>query len=109
MKSTNLGERNVDVTNYPTKADAQILHNEMRDYEPKYDESIRKKKKEIKMKRIDQVLRCPKHTKISDYSLKFNMCGKIGCNLCPRIPRVLKMHDEELTKEVFICLSLNTT
>ena len=30
MKSMKLGERNVEVTMYPTKADAQILHNVMR-------------------------------------------------------------------------------
>ena len=30
------------------------------------------------------------------------MCVEIGCDLFPRIPRVLQMHDEELTKEVLI-------
>ena len=46
------------------------------------------------------MLRCPKHTKISDYSLEFKLCGEIGCDLCPKMPRVLPMHDEELTREV---------
>ena len=46
------------------------------------------------------MLRCPKHTKISDYRLDFKMCDEIGCDLYPIIPRVLQMHDEELTKEV---------
>ena len=68
----------------------------MIEYETEYDESIRKKKKQSKMKIIDQILRCPKHTKISDYSLEFKLCGKIGCDLCPRMPRVLKIHDGEL-------------
>ena len=30
-----LGEKNVEVTKYPTKAYTQLLHNVMRDYEPK--------------------------------------------------------------------------
>ena len=72
----------------------------MRKYEPEYDESTCKKKKQIKLKRIDQLLRCPNHTKLSDYSLEFKLCVKIGCDLCPILPRVLHMHDEELTKEV---------
>ena len=46
------------------------------------------------------MLQCPKHIKISYYNLEFNLCGKIVCGLCPRIPRGLQMHDEELTKEV---------
>ena len=46
------------------------------------------------------MLRCPNHTKISDYSLEFKLCVEIGCDLCSRIPRVLHMHDEDLTKEV---------
>ena len=54
------------------------------------------------MKRIDRILRCQKHTKISDYSLEFKLCGEIGCNLCPIIMRVLQMNDEEITKEVLI-------
>ena len=40
MKSMKLGERNVEVTNYPTKADAQLLHNAMREYEPEYNKYI---------------------------------------------------------------------
>ena len=102
MTSMNLGERNIEVTKYPTKADAQLLHNAMREYEPEYDESIREKNKQSKMKRIDRMLRCQKHTKISDYSLEFKLCGEIGCNLCPRIMRVLQMNDEDITKEVLI-------
>ena len=43
MKSMKLGERNVEVTKYPTKADMQLLHNTMREYEREYDESIREK------------------------------------------------------------------
>ena len=31
MKSMKLGERSVEVTKYPTKADAQLLHNVMRE------------------------------------------------------------------------------
>ena len=69
----NLGERNVEVTKYPTKADMQLLHNTMREYEPEYDESIREKKKHIKMNIIDRMLRCPKHTKISDYNLELKV------------------------------------
>ena len=72
----------------------------MREYEPEYDESIREKNKQSKMKRIDQMLWYTKHTKISDYSLEFKLCGEIGCDLCPRMPRVLQMNDEDLTKEV---------
>ena len=72
----------------------------MREYEPKYDKSIREKNKQRKMKRIDRMLRCPKQTKISDYSLDFKLYGEIDCDLCPRMTRVLNIHDEELTKEV---------
>ena len=97
MKSTKIGERNFEVNKYPTKEDAQILKNSMREYDPKYDESIREKNKQIKMKRIYRMLRCPKNTKISDYSLEFKMCGEIGCDLCPRMTRFLHMHKEELT------------
>ena len=100
MKSMNIGERNVEVTKYPTKSDAQVLHNEMRDYEPEYNKSLREKRKQSNMKRFDWMLRCLKHTKISDYSLEFNLCGEICCDLCPIIPCVLQMYDEELTKEV---------
>ena len=95
-----MGGGGVEVTKYPTKAGAQLLHNAMREYDPKYDKSIREKNKQNSMKRTDRMFRCPKHTKISDYSLGFNMCGEIGCELCPRMPHVLQMHDEELTKEV---------
>ena len=52
MKSMKLGERNFEVTNYPTKADMQLLQNEMIEYYPKYDESTCEKKKQSKMKRI---------------------------------------------------------
>ena len=100
MKSMKLGERNVEVTKYPTKADVQLLHNAMREYDPRYDESTSKKKKQSTIKRVDQMLQCTKHTKISDCSLEFKLCGEIGCDLCPIMLRVLQMHDEELTKEV---------
>ena len=75
MQNMKLGESNFEVTKYPTKADVQLLHNAMREYNPKYDKSIREKKKQSKMKRIDRILRCPKHTKISDYILEFKLCG----------------------------------
>ena len=52
MKSMKLGERNFEVTNYPTKADMQLLQNDMIEYDPKYDKSTCKKKKQSKMKRI---------------------------------------------------------
>ena len=52
------------------------------------------------------MLRCPKHTKISDYSLEFKLCGEIGRDLCPRMLRILQMHDEKLTKEVLSFLPL---
>ena len=48
------------------------------------------------------MLRCPKHPKISDYGLDLKLCGEIGCDLCPRMPRFLQIHDGELTKEVLI-------
>ena len=35
MKSMKLGERNVEVTKYPTNEEAQLLHNAMREYDPK--------------------------------------------------------------------------
>ena len=79
----------------------------MREYEPKYDKSIREKKNQSKSKRIDRMLRCPKHTKVLEYSLEFKLCGEISCDLCPRIPRVFQMHDEELTKEVLSFCSLS--
>ena len=77
MKSMKIGQKNVEVYKYPTKADTQLLQNSMIEYETEYDESIRKKKKQSKMKIIDQILRCPKHTKVSDYSLEFKMYGEI--------------------------------
>ena len=46
------------------------------------------------------MLRCPNHTKITDYSLEFKMCGEIGRDLFPRISHVLQIHDEDLTKDV---------
>ena len=100
MKNMKLGESNFEVTKYPTKAEAQILHNVRIEYESEYDESIHEKKKQSKMKIIDRMLRYPKHIKISYYSLEFKLCGEIGCDLCPRMTRVLQMHYEKLTKEV---------
>ena len=46
------------------------------------------------------MLQFPNHTKILDYRLEFNLCGERGCDLYPRMPLVLQMHDEELKKEV---------
>ena len=46
MKSIKLGDRNIELTKYPTKAEAQLPHNAMRECDPKYDESIRDKKKQ---------------------------------------------------------------
>ena len=46
------------------------------------------------------MLRCPKTTKISDCRLEFKICGEKCCDLCPIMPHVLQMHDEDLTKEV---------
>ena len=66
MKCMKLGERNVEVTKYPTEEDARLLHNVMRDYNSNYDDAIRGKKDQSKMKRIDRMLRCPKHTQITD-------------------------------------------
>ena len=77
MKIMKLGDRNVEVTKYPPKADVQLMHNTMKEYDPKYEKSIRDKKKQSNMKIIDQILRCPKHTKVSDYSLEFKMYGEI--------------------------------
>ena len=64
MNNMKLGERNVEVINYPTKSYTKLLHNAMREYDPEYDESIREKKKQSKMKIIDRMLRFPNHTKI---------------------------------------------
>ena len=75
MNSMKLGDINFEVTKYPTKADARLLHNAMGYYKLKYEKSIREKKKQSKMNRIDRMLYYPKHTKISDYSLEFKMCG----------------------------------
>ena len=41
MKMMKLGYSNVEVTKYPTKVDAQLLKNGIREYDPKYDEFIR--------------------------------------------------------------------
>ena len=89
MNSMKIGEINVEVTKYPTKADVQLLRNVMREYKPEYDESINEKNNQSKMKIIDQILWCPNHTKISYYSLEFKICGEIFCDLCPIMPHVL--------------------
>ena len=38
----------------------------------------------------------------TNYGLRpeFKLCGEVGCDLCPRMPRVLKMNDKVLTNEV---------
>ena len=53
MNSMKLGESNIEVTKHPTKVDTQLLHNAMREYDPEYYESMREKKKQSKMKRIN--------------------------------------------------------
>jgi len=32
--------------------------------------------------------------------MEFKLCGEVGCDLCPRSPRVMKINDAELTKAV---------
>ena len=100
MGSMKLGERNVEVTAYPDKEDAKILHDCLSKYEPNYDESIREKKHQSRLGKIDEFLQCPKHTKKMDYLLEFKLCGEVGCRLCPRMPRVLQMRDASLREKI---------
>lgn len=37
---------------------------------------------------------------MSDYLMELKLCGEPGCDLCPRMPRVLQMKDKELENEV---------
>ena len=100
MGSMKLGDRPVKITDYPTKEEEALLHRVLREYEPLYDETIRDKSKQKKMTRINQILCCPKHCKFSKYVIEFMLCGEVGCRLCPRMPRVVQIGDDELTKEV---------
>ena len=86
MKCMKLGERNVEVIKYPMEEDARLLHNVMRDY----DKTTRGKMDQSKMKRIDRMLRFPKHAQMLDYILEFKLCGEVGCDLCSRMPRVFE-------------------
>ena len=88
------------MTKYPTEGQTQLLHDVLKEYDETYDPTIRSKGQQSKVKRIDQFLKCAKHTKSSPYGLEFMLCGKEGCKLCPRMPRVLKLNDTELQKEV---------
>ena len=100
MSSMKLGERHVIMTKYPTDEEVQILHDVLKKYEPAYDESIRSKKNQSKLGKIDRFLRCPKHSKITSWGMEYKLCGEEGCELCPRMPRVLNIGDDELTKAV---------
>ena len=100
MKCMKLGERNVEIAEYPKKEDANLLHDVLNKYDPSYDESIRETKKQWMIKRFDKFVNCPKHCKVSDYLLEYKLCGEEGCDLCPRMPRVLQMKNKELTREV---------
>ena len=101
MKCKKLGERNVEIAEYPTKEDTKLLHSELSKYTlGLYDEFIRESKNQCVMERFDKFLSCPKHSKISDYVVEYKLCGVPGCDLCPRMPRVLQMKDRELEQEV---------
>ena len=101
MKCMKLGDRNVEIAEYPTKEDTNLLYDVLNKYTSgSYNESIRETKKQSMMKRFHDFLCCPKHCKVSDYMLEYKLCGEPGCELCPRKPRVLQMNNEELTREV---------
>jgi len=100
MSSMKLADKPVLMTEYPSEAKVQILHQALKEYDDTYDESIRSKGGRSKMKKIDKFFRCSKHSKITTWGMEFKLCGEVGCNLCPRSPRVTKLDDPDLTKEV---------
>lgn len=93
-----LGEKYVIMTKYPIEKQTQFLYGVLREYDEIYDPTIRSKGRQSKMKRIDKVLGCQKHTKSSPYGLEFMLCVKKRCKLCPHMLRVFKlttMHSKE--------------
>jgi hypothetical protein len=100
MSSMMLGDENVEMTKYPSETETEVFHNTLRLYNGDYDESIRDRAGLKKMGRINRFFTCPKHTKFSEHGNEFVLCGEAGCNLCPRMPRVSKLGDTDLTKEV---------
>ena len=60
MKCMKLGGRNVEIAEYPTKQDTQLLHSKLSKYTSgSYDESIRESKKQCMMERFDKFVGCP--------------------------------------------------
>ena len=100
MESMMLGDQRVKVTTYPKKDKVRRFHDVLREYCKEYDEAIRDKAGLKKMPRLHCFLSCPKHAKITDYAIEYKLCGEEGCNLCPRMPRVKSIGDDELTREV---------
>ena len=42
----------------------------------------------------------PQACKNTNWGMEFKLCGEVGCDLCPRKPRVLNIGDDELTNAV---------
>ena len=55
------------MTDYPTDEQRQALHDVLRSHDNDYDEQIQDKSGLKKIKRINEFLTCPKHTKMTDY------------------------------------------
>ena len=90
MKCMKLGERNVEIAEYPTKEDTNLLHDVLKKYTSgSYDESIRETKKQWMIEWFSEFLCCLKHYKISDNLLESKLFGESGYQLCQRKSPVL--------------------
>ena len=85
FKRLNMDGRPVKFIPYPGYDTLKILTDALVDFDPDFDPNIRSKSRIRKMPRITKFLTSPEHLRLSDYTLRYILCRKEGCNICVRI------------------------
>ena len=80
FKYLNLDGRPVEVISYPVDNTLEVLTDALVEFDPAFDPNIRFKFQISKMPQISEVLASLEHFRLSDCTLQYRLCEKIGCN-----------------------------
>ena len=66
----------------------RIIIDALKRFEPCFDFNFRSKSQLKKMPSISEFWNCPKHCRLTDYSVEFKLCTDLSCKLCKKFGRL---------------------
>ena len=81
FKHLNMDVRPVEVISYPGDNTLEVLIDALVEFDAAFDPNIRSKSQISKMPQTSELLASLEHCRLSDYTLQYRLCRKVGCKI----------------------------